>query len=113
MGVLDDVFAVVPGGVRERTAEDASFSKRCPSLFEMLTASPSVNGRRRMVSTMTVVAEDGVWKAGLRDRDHAVSLWTSGSTLQEALDALERALQERPVAWRKTPTDPSGASKKY
>jgi hypothetical protein len=103
MGLLDDVFGNVRKSGGDRAADDPALSKLFPSLAEMMMATPTKDGKRRTVSTVTLVCEDGVWKAGLRDRDHAVSLWVSGDGLQGALGALEKALTERPVAWRKTP----------
>lgn len=103
MGVLDDVFGSVKRGEADTAATDDTMSGRFPTLIELMTSTVKVNGRRRQVSTLTILAEDGVFKVGLRDRDNAVSLWVSGDGVLGALEAIERALNERPVAWRKTP----------
>lgn len=103
MSILAGVFGSVKRGGGDRAAVDTDFEKRCPYLLELLTATPKVNGRSRQTSTMTIVAEDGMWKAGLRDRQELVSLWVSGESLQAALDALETALHADVVQWRRTP----------
>jgi hypothetical protein len=103
MGILDDVFGRERPSDSSSAGEDAKLASLCPTLHELLTSTPLVAGKRRTVSTLTIVVEDGVFKAGLRDRDRMLSLWVSGEGLAGALDALEEALGRRPVPWRKTP----------
>ena len=103
MSIFEDVFGVVGKESTDVAAEDSGFEKAYPILFQMLTGTPMINGKRRKTCTMTQVCEDGMWKLGLRDRDRDVSLWVSGETNGKAMAALEEALTARPVAWRRLP----------
>lgn len=103
MGALDIVFSGVRKDNGDYQATDMKMVDLFPTLMELMTHTPLVAGKRRTVSTLTALAEDGVWKLGLRDRDHQVSLWVSGETFEAALTALERNLTSVRVDWRKTP----------
>lgn len=103
MDVLRNVFRSVSVGERDWQADDAGLRETHPVLFELLCATPKEGGRRRTVATLTLVAEDGVWKGGIRDRDHAVSLWVSAETFGGVLDVLETQLTGVSVPWRKSP----------
>jgi hypothetical protein len=59
-------------------------------------------GKPRQTATMTIVCEDGKWKGGIKERDHAMSLWRAGDTLVGLLEALEKALAEGSADWKKT-----------
>ena len=102
MGILDRAFSGVAKGPADTAAMDPLWANTLPNLLEMMTSTPAINGRRRTVATLTIVGEDGKWKAGLRDRDHSVSLWVSGDTVQMALEALEAALSLPQIPWRKS-----------
>ena len=103
MSKVTDAFGQVGRTADGRAATDEGFAQEYPVLFEMLTSQEVIEGKPRKVCTMTVVCEDGQWKTGLRERDRDVSLWVSGGTYLESLQALEKALNERPVAWRRPP----------
>lgn len=84
-------------------AQDAEFAATHPLACELLTSREKIQGDiRRQVCTTTIVAEDGVWKLGLRERDTQMSLWVSATTMAGCWDALERALSRQPVEWRRS-----------
>lgn len=84
-------------------AEDPAFAKDHPIVHAFLASREMIGGKRRQGATLTIVAEDGVWKAGLRDRDKQASLWVSATTVAGVYDALEAALGKTPVEWRRAP----------
>lgn len=96
-----DVFggAAKKGG--EVAIEDLDFQEKFPVLAMVLTRTVADDGKPRQVCTMTVVCEDGLVKAGLRERDHNLSLWTSSQSLGGVFAALEEALTAKPPMWRK------------
>lgn len=102
MSILNSVFQKVKATAGEEAASDPQMSKDYPGITELMTATPLVGNKRRETSTLTVVCEDGQWKVGLRDRTNQVSLWRAGETLARALHALEAALHEPTVDWRRT-----------
>jgi hypothetical protein len=89
-------------------AADAKLSKDCPALAEFLTERLDDVNKPRVTSTLGISCEDGVWKCCLTDRAQAggkmdYKLWKSGSTLLEALQALDMALRDGTAEWRKFP----------
>ena len=111
MGLLDDVFGRLQPQGQDCQAEDATMAEEMPTLLALMTSTALVDGKRRQTCTLTIVAEDGTWKGGVRDRDHNVSLWVSSGTLWGVLESLEKALGERPVRWRRNP-DASSRTRK-
>lgn len=102
MKTLQEMFSGVRVEAGDSAAADASFEKRYPLVHMLMTATPGKGAVRRQVATLTLVCEDGMFKAGLRDRQNAVSLWVSAETFQGAFDALEVALGLPAIPWRKT-----------
>ncbi len=112
MSIWDDVFGVAGKVDAESVLEDSGFSKQYPVLAAMLTETPTINGRRRKVCTLTIVCEDGQAKGGLKDRDRDLSLWVSCPSIGGLLAALEEALNERPVSWRRITNERFKATRK-
>ncbi len=102
MGVFDEVFGSVQKGGRDSVADDEEFRKKFPILACMMFDTPKIEGKRRQPCTLTIVAEDGMIKGGLRDRDRELSLWVSANGVSEVFVSLEEALTQRPVAWRRS-----------
>lgn len=71
-----------------------------PATAEYLTSPTMPDGSPRQSATLLVFLEDGRWKARLLDRQEGQALWSSGSTFQELLEALEQALQDGTGDWR-------------
>lgn len=101
MAKFDDIFGGAGKGESDYVFEDQAFRDRYPILFELLASTEKVEGKRRKPCTLTLVAEDGLVKCGLKERDRNLSLWTSSETVGGVFAALEEALGERPVRWRK------------
>lgn len=101
LNAFDDIF----GGAGKKGATcalfDEDFQKQYPILFILMTSTEPEAGKPRQVCTMTIVCEDGVVKAGLRERDRALSLWTSCASLGGVFAALEEACNEKPSRWRR------------
>ena len=112
MSVFEDAFEGAKNPSEDYVCIDEKLRKSYPTLAEFLTATPTLAGKKRRVATMTVVYEDGQCKVGLRERDKDLSLWVSGVGLGEALQALEDALTDRPVRWRRVNQDYSNRGRK-
>lgn len=81
-------------------AVDAEGAKVYPAIILMLTATADDEGKPRKTSTLTLCAEDGLFKGGIRDRENEASLWKSARTLNGLLMALEDALTSPDAEWR-------------
>lgn len=101
MSEFDDIFGVVGKAQKDTAVDDQKFMEQYPILSALLTKTPTIEGKRRQTATLTIVCEDGMAKAGVRDRDRDVSLWVSAPTVLGTFTALEEALTARPVAWRR------------
>jgi len=71
-----------------------------PGIWEYLTRLEYEDGKARQVSTVLIFYEDGAAKVCLNDRDTSQVAWSSGGTIQEALEALEAKLQQGHAEWR-------------
>lgn len=100
---IRDLLGRAPQRGNTVQSQDEHLAQRCPRLFELMTSREALDGKEpRQVCTLTIVAEDGVWKAGLRERDCQMSLWISAATCREVFDGLEKALSRDPIEWRRT-----------
>lgn len=72
-----------------------------PRLTEFLTATRWEDGSERQTSTLMVLWEDGRWKGCLHDRAEERSGWISSRTWGDLLAALETALVEEDLDWRR------------
>ena len=102
MSILDRAFAKVSKVGADLAAEDAQMARLYPNIVELLTATPLVGKERRVTATLTIVCEDGQWKAGIRDRTHSVSLWRAGETFSDALGSIEEALNAPTIDWKRS-----------
>lgn len=87
----------VPAG---QVCADPSWSTRWPTLAAHLFDATFEDGSPRATSTLMLLAELGVVKACLNDREEARSAWVSGRTVDEVLEALEAGLAADSVDWR-------------
>jgi len=78
---------------------DQAFAGTYPALFEFMTCT-QFDGKPRQTSTVTLVAEDGLFKAMLNDRENNQSLWVTAERHDEVFLVLESTLQAEPVRWR-------------
>lgn len=100
MGSFDHMFgkSVVKGA--SESASDADFTARWSSVAMLMMTAKGDDGRPRQTSTLTFVCEQGLWKGGVKDKDHAMSLWRSADTMAGVLDALEKALDDGTADWK-------------
>jgi len=82
--------------------DDAKFREEFPVLFMLMSSKIDDDQKPRLTCTMTIVCEDGVVKCGINERNLSLSLWTSSESLGGCFCALEEALGERPVPWRRS-----------
>lgn len=75
-------------------------AERFPTLWEFLTSSKWEDGGERCTGTMTLMAEQGMVKAALNDRDAGASCFVSGRTLSSLLEAVEKGLDGASLEWR-------------
>jgi len=76
-----------------------------PCILEHLVEATYPDGSERQTSSLVVVADAQNWRVCLSDRDNARVMWKTGSTLLEALDAIELGLMgDDPSDWRKAAT---------
>lgn len=81
-------------------AHDADGAVLWPTLVEWLTRLTWEDGEKRKTGTAMVLAENGVWKVWLHDRDGARSAWLSAGTLQDLIGVVEDALLNDSLTWR-------------
>lgn len=80
-----------------------SWAKPCPALCEFLTQTRWEDGTVRATGTFLMLAEDGVWKGSLHDRDAQRSCWLSGKTPTDLLSAVEKVCLTGEADWRAKP----------
>lgn len=101
MGIFTDIL----GGSAKKAArvelEDEDFEKRFPVLFALMAINKDDEGKDRIPCTITIVCEDGQAKCGINERNHNLSLWISAGSIGGVFAALEEAMGQRPVPWRK------------
>lgn len=72
----------------------------CPTLWEFLSVTV-IDGKPRQTSTMSLWVSEGDITLCLNERDAGLSMYSGGSTLEEALTSLERKLNSESPEWRK------------
>lgn len=100
MPTLKDLLGPVAGSGAGGAARDPVLEEKMPCLHMLLCAVKHDDGSKRDPAMLTVVTEQGMWKAGIKEKTLNASLWRSGETLQMALQALENALSEGTADWR-------------
>jgi len=81
-------------------AADPDVAKWAPTLVEWLTLLAWEGGDKRKTGTVMLLAENGVWKAWVHDRDGGRSAWVSGGSLLDLVDAVERGIADDSLTWR-------------
>lgn len=71
-----------------------------PLLAERLVNLNYDDGSPRQTDTLLVFAQDGVWKAALRDRDTRLCLWASSPVLIDLVEVIEALLGDPAAVWR-------------
>lgn len=70
------------------------------ALWEYLTCEELPDGGERTTSMVVMLAEGGLIKAALQDRQEGLSLWAAAQSVPEVLDALEARLRAGDGDWR-------------
>lgn len=101
MGKVQKASASPERGGPTQPAVGGGWERTYPTLFEYLTLYRWEDGQPRQTATLLIFFEDGAWKACLNDREHARSAWAAGGTPLGALQALEEAVCDDTVDWRR------------
>ena len=76
--------------------------KEYTTIVEYLAVSKYPDGQARQTSSLVVLCDGRAWRVCLSDRDNGRTMWKTGQTLLEALEALELGLvADDPGDWRK------------
>lgn len=97
----------IEGGDSGAYTLDPATQKVCPTVFEYLTLEKWDDGSPRKPSSLSVFAQEGVFKCILRDKDQGLCLWVSSDTLSMLFNALEAALADPETIWRRDRFDGS------
>jgi hypothetical protein len=79
---------------------DPSWVQKYPTLLEYLTSAVWDDKSPREVSTLSIRIEGGQFQLGLNDKAMKRSVYTTASTLTEALKLLEGCLAHGKEPWR-------------
>lgn len=101
MGIFEELLNGQGSESNGLAVDDSAFEKAYPLLYALMCRTVDDAGKQRQVATLTIVCEDGQVKCGVAERNYHLSLWISAGSLGGVFAALEGALTERPVAWRK------------
>lgn len=82
------------------TYDAGSWGKPYPTILEFLTLTQWEDGTQRATGTLTLMAENGVFKCSLRDRDAGCYCFVSGKSPTTLLEALEKGLAGNSLDWR-------------
>lgn len=74
------------------------FAKR-PALADFMCEAEGAEGEMRELSVLMICASTDGCRVGLKDNDAGGWLWREATTVAEALDAIEKALQGGDVRW--------------
>lgn len=101
MSILDNVGAEAsPDENAEFLVDDENFQSQHPGLFEFL-ARVKVNGKDRKPGRLILYYEPGKAHCCLSDKHTGSVAFHAAEGLYEALEGVERRLQEGKVDWRK------------
>jgi len=88
------------GGSSGARLEDPKGMKEAPTFLAYMQEGAWPDGEVRETSSCIVCVEDGVWKAGLIEKNTSKILWASSRTFWGLLEALEARLTAETVDWR-------------
>jgi len=82
------------------SGEGKVWAETYPALYEYLTSDEYEPGKARITSTLNISLSEGMIKLALNDRDNERTLWVSGASVPDALEALEALLASGGGEWR-------------
>lgn len=106
-------------GIRRRTHDDAvealefvadrnpDLACSVPSLVEFLARGAWDDGVTRLLGTVLVCCQDGVWKGWVNDKDNGRQAWVSAVTLSDLLSLVDSGLETDELPWRRAPVQPA------
>lgn len=101
-GILARLAVSSPAKQRAKAAPEKEATERFPNITELLSVTVLPGGEERLPSKITLMWEDGAWKAGITEPGMEASAWVTTFTLEGLLDALEaRLASDDPDVWRK------------
>lgn len=110
MAVRKIVAQPLPAAEQGGTVAEVS---EYPNIIEYLTTAKYDDGSARTTSVLIVVCDGPQWRVCLTDKDNGRTLWKTGSSILEALTAIELALMEDdPTQWRKSAGPPTRGKKR-
>lgn len=112
MGFLKRASEMDAQKAQKRSGDDLKWATAHPALNEYLTLDKYPDGGQRQTATLLIFQEGLEWKACLRDRDTARTLWCSAASVPELLEALDEILQSDDAQWRKDRQSGSPQNKK-
>lgn len=80
--------------------EDESFLVLFPAMVEWLTESKWDDGKKRETGTAMLLAEGGLWKLWMHDRDGKRSCWISAESLTTLIQRADEVAQGGAGEWR-------------
>lgn len=99
MGVLRRGQHVAKGDLLW-AAEDSKLQAQLPGLFEFLSLLRWDDGAARETGTVLLLAQDGVWKAWVNDKDAGRSAFLAAPTMAELLTLVDEKLTLDSIDWR-------------
>lgn len=81
-------------------AKDPDVAKWAGTLVEFLTQLTWGDLGKRKTGTVMVLAENGIWKAWVHDRDGKRAAWVSGGTLLDLVDTIDYGLANDTLTWK-------------
>lgn len=87
--------------------DPGTWQKSFPTLVQFLSDATWEDGTSRLTGTCLLFAEDGAWKACLRDREVDAVAFVSAKTPGDLLGTVERLLASDACDWRKSKPNPA------
>lgn len=103
MGILQRLANRKVAGKRVMSCDDNDALTEFPGIMELLGSPNDADGNPRTQSSITLVFQDGVFKAGLNEKDLKATCWVSSLRLDALLAVLEAKLQSEDAEWRSWP----------
>lgn len=89
-----------PGKYKRERHPDAAWETRWPNICEYMTTLSYDDGSVREPSSISVKIQEGLVLAVMNDPSVTRSIYRSGPTLEEAINAIEEALHSNRADWR-------------
>lgn len=98
---LSQLYKRMEGKVVGKTASDPSFEGDYPGVYDFL-ALVELEGKSREPGTITLMCQDGRFKASMQDKETKHYCFVSADTFMGLLEAMEGALTNPEHEWRES-----------